>query len=112
VTDTGKIFVRKWPISMDINITEAEQQAITAIALNGIFIFLNPYVNPTEKLSKLTAKAKSSKETISISVSPFLLIGNCDKCLLGESQYIYGERSSTVLEKSHSSGVRLNSFSL
>ncbi|MDJ1630734.1 hypothetical protein QNN00_10445 [Bacillus velezensis] len=84
---------------MDINITEAEQQAITAIALNGIFIFLKPYVNPTEKLSKLTAKAKSKeRNNLHIRFS-FLLIGNCDICLLGESQYIYGERSSTVLEK-------------
>ncbi|AMA53433.1 hypothetical protein AN935_14545 [Bacillus inaquosorum] len=66
--------MRKLPISIDINMTAPEQQAITKIALNGIFIFLNPYVNPTEKLSKLTANASSSIETICISVSSFLLV--------------------------------------
>ncbi|OEC77728.1 hypothetical protein BJH90_07145 [Bacillus halotolerans] len=66
--------MRKLPISMDINITVPEQKAMTIMAFSGIFIFRNPYVNPTEKLSKLTANASSSIETICISVSSFLLV--------------------------------------
>ena len=38
---------------------KAEQQAIMAIDLKGIRIFLSPYVNPTLKLSKLTANANN-----------------------------------------------------
>ena len=41
---------------------KAEQQAIIAIDLKGIRIFLSPYVNPTLKLSKLTAKANNMIE--------------------------------------------------
>ena len=42
----------------------AEQQAIMAIDLKGIRIFLSPYVNPTLKLSKLTAKANNISENM------------------------------------------------
>ena len=53
---------------------KAEQQAIIAIDLKGIRIFLSPYVNPTLKLSKLTAKANNMIENaFAIGLHSFLV---------------------------------------
>lgn len=40
----------------------AAQMAIISTDLKGMTIFLNPYVNPTLKLSRLRAKANKKSE--------------------------------------------------
>ena len=50
------------PIPIAAINANAEQLAITNIDLNGMRIFLNPYVKPTLKLSRLTANASIRRE--------------------------------------------------
>ncbi|SIB26321.1 Uncharacterised protein [Mycobacteroides abscessus subsp. abscessus] len=42
----------------------AEQQAMIKIDFKGMLIFLNPYVKPTLKLSRLTANASIRSESV------------------------------------------------
>ena len=66
---------RKCPIVIAGIRIIAEHAAIITIDLIGIFIFLSPYVNPTLKLSRLTANASKSRVIVcAIKLSSFLSI--------------------------------------
>jgi hypothetical protein len=62
----------------------AEQHAIILIDFNGICIFLRPYVKPTLKLSRLTAKANRTSEMYGIMKSSSLTI---TKIVYGRSPF-------------------------
>ena len=62
----------KCPINMATINVVAEQQAIMMIDFKGIRIFLSPYVNPTLKLSKLTANANNISENNCVTWIPLL----------------------------------------
>ena len=59
-----RIFDSPRPIETASSMEMAEQLAIIRTDLNGITIFRKPYVKPTLKLSRLSAKASKSKEKI------------------------------------------------
>jgi hypothetical protein len=77
-------FVSMVPTDMASKSETAEQQAMILMDLSGICIFLRPYVNPTLKLSKLTAKASKISEMYGIIKSSSLTI---TKIVYGRSPF-------------------------